>query len=49
MIYSIDTLIDIYMGQLQWFFAFAGLLSVLAAVSLPLFLAGRLYGRHTVS
>lgn len=31
MVYSIVTLTEMNMGQLQWFFAFAGLLSVLAA------------------
>ena len=39
MIYSIVTLADLNMGQLQWSFAFASLLSVLASVSLTLFLS----------
>lgn len=39
MAYSIVTLADMNMGQLQWFFALAGLLCVLAAVSFTLFLS----------
>ncbi len=39
MMYSIVTLADMNMGQLQWFFAFASLLSVLASVSFTLFLS----------
>lgn len=39
MIFSIVTLARMNMGQLQWFFALAGLLSILAAVSLTLFLS----------
>lgn len=47
MMYSIVTLTDMSVGQLQWFFAFAGLLSVLAAVSLTLFLSSVL--RNTMA
>lgn len=39
MVYSIVTLAEMDMGQLQWFFAFASLLSIMAAVSLTLFLS----------
>lgn len=39
MVYSIVTLADLNMGALQWLFAAAGLLSVLASVSLTLFLS----------
>ncbi len=39
MMYSIVTLVDMDIGQLQWFFAFAGLLSVLASVSFTLLLS----------
>lgn len=39
MMYSIVTLAEMNVGQLQWFFAFASLLSILAAVSLTLFLS----------
>lgn len=41
MVYSILTLTGITIGQLQWLFAFAGLLSVCASVSLALFLSSR--------
>ncbi len=41
MVYSILTLADMDMGQLQRFFAVAGLLSVLASVSFTLFLSSR--------
>lgn len=41
MVYSIVTLVGMNMGQLQWFFAAAGLLSVLASVSFTLFLSSR--------
>lgn len=47
MVYSIVTLTEMNMGQLQWFFAFAGLLSVLAAVSLTLFFSSKY--RNTVA
>lgn len=39
MMYSIVTLADMNVGELQWFFAAAGLLSVLASVSFTLFLS----------
>lgn len=39
MVYSIVALPDMNMGQLQWFFVIASLLSILAAVSLTLFLS----------
>ena len=42
MIFSIVTLARMNMGQLQWFFALASLLSILAAVSLTLFLSSLL-------
>lgn len=42
MVYSIVTLARMNMGQLQWFFALSGLLSVLASVSFTLFLSSRL-------
>ncbi len=41
MTYSIVTLADITIGELQWIFAAAGLLSVLASVSFTLFLSAR--------
>lgn len=41
MVYSIVTLVGMNMGQLQWFFVLAGLLSVLAAVSFTLFLSSK--------
>lgn len=41
MVYSIVTLVQMTAGELQWFFALAGLLSVLAAVSFTLFLSAR--------
>lgn len=41
MVYSIVTLVEMNMGQLQWFFVLAGLLSVLATVSFTLFLSSR--------
>ncbi|MDE7218739.1 MAG: ABC transporter permease subunit [Oscillospiraceae bacterium] len=41
MIYSIVTLADLNMGELQLFFAAAGLLSVLASVSFTLFLSSK--------
>lgn len=44
MIYSIVTLADMNLGELQWFFAAAGLLSVLASVSFTLFLSSRFKG-----
>lgn len=47
MVYSIVTLTEMNMGQLQWFFAFASLLSILAAVSLTLFLSSILRSTAT--
>ena len=41
MIFSIVTLIQLTAGQLQWLFALAGLLSVLASVSFTVFLSSR--------
>ncbi|MDE5893422.1 MAG: ABC transporter permease, partial [Acetatifactor sp.] len=41
MVYSIVTLVEMNVGQLQWFFALAGLLSVLATVSFTLLLSSR--------
>lgn len=41
MLYSIVTLIELDIGGLQLFFAFAGLLSVLATVSLTLYISSR--------
>lgn len=47
MVYSIVTLADMNIGQLQFLFAIAGLLSVLASVSCTLFLSSRC--KNTVS
>ena len=41
MLYSIVTLAGVNIGELQWLFAAAGLLSVLASVSFTLFLSAR--------
>lgn len=41
MVYSIVTLVEMNVGELQRFFALAGLLSVLASVSFTLFLSSR--------
>lgn len=47
MVYSIVTLTEMNIGELQWFFALASLLSLLAAVSLTLYLSSIL--RSTVA
>lgn len=41
MIYSILSLVEMDLGGLQWFFVLAGLLSVLASVSVALFLSAK--------
>lgn len=41
MIYSILSLVEMNLGELQWFFLLAGLLSVLASVSVTLFVSAR--------
>ena len=47
MVYSTVTLAEMNIGQLQWFFAFASLLSISAAVSLTLFLSSILRSTAT--